>query len=73
MIKTTTVRLPSDTLIQIKAIAAEKGRSQNNIINDLIEKGLKTIGKNKGEIKARKINHKMPYYDPEKNLILKDL
>jgi predicted DNA-binding protein len=72
MIKTTTVRLPSETLIKIKTIAVETGTSQNNIINDLINKGLKATGKDKGKMKSRVINDEMPYYDPEKKLNFKD-
>lgn len=59
-VKTTTIKIPRDTLIKIKAIAVEEGTSQNNIINDLINKGLKIIGENKGKIKAQKINDKLP-------------
>jgi len=60
MIKTTTLRLPSETLIKIKALAVETGKSQNNIINELIDKGLKANEKNKGKIKARLINKELP-------------
>lgn len=58
-VKTTTVKLPTDTLIKIKAMAVEKGTTQNNIINDLINKGLKATGKN-GKIKAKFINNRLP-------------
>ena len=71
-IKTTTIRIPSSTLIKIKSMAVKKGTTQNNIINDLINKGLKNTGKT-GKIKARKINHEMPYYDPDKKLNSMDL
>jgi len=47
-IKTTTLKIPIETLIKIKTMAVEKGTSQNNIINDLIIIGLKDIEKNKG-------------------------
>jgi len=65
-IKTTTIRIPSDTLIKIKSMAVKKGTTQNNIINDLINKGLKNT--EKGKIKARKINHELPFYNPDKKL-----
>jgi len=58
MIKTTTLRLPSETLIKIKAIAVETGKSQNNVMNELINKGLKAT--EKGKIKAKIINDKLP-------------
>ena len=52
MIKTTTLRLPSETLIELKALAIRKGKSQNDIINEFINKGLKTTGK---ELKIKKM------------------
>ena len=73
MIKTTTLRLPSETLIELKALAIRKGKSQNDIINEFINKGLKNSNKLKGKIKARKINHEMPGYDPEKKSNSKDI
>ena len=72
MIKTTTLRLPSETLIKIKAIAVEKGKSQNNIINELINKGLKVNETEKGKLRSRVINHEMLGYDPDKKLDFKD-
>jgi len=38
MIKVTTLRIPSETLIKIKALSVETGKSQNNIMNELINK-----------------------------------
>ena len=60
MIKTTTLRLPSETLIKIKTIAVETGKSQNKVILELIDKGLKDKEKNRGKIKAKLINDKLP-------------
>ena len=71
MIKTTTLRLPSETLIQIKALAVKTGKSQNNIMNELINKGLKTTGNKEGKIKARKIQ--MPFTDSNKKGSLKNI
>jgi predicted HicB family RNase H-like nuclease len=72
MVKTTTLRLPKEILIKIKALAVENGKSQNSIINELINKGLKSYENNEGKIKARVINHEMPGYDPNKKLKLND-
>ena len=72
-VKRTSIKLPKDMLIKIKAIAVEKETTQNNVITDLIAKGLKVNEKNKGKIKAEVINHKMPFYDPEKKVNLDDL
>jgi hypothetical protein len=36
----TSVNIPVDTLIKIKAIAVKKGTSQNNIINEFILRGI---------------------------------
>ena len=72
-VKRTSIKLPKDMLIKIKAIAVEKETTQNNVITDLIAKGLKIQEKNKGKIKARVINHEMPYYDPDKKVNLDDL
>jgi predicted DNA-binding protein len=59
-VKTTTIRIPSDTLIKIKSLAVKKGTTQNNIINDLINRGLKNTEQNKGKIRAKLINEKLP-------------
>jgi hypothetical protein len=40
-------------------MSVEKGTTQNNIINDLINKGLKATGKNE-KIKAKFINNRLP-------------
>jgi len=72
MVKTTTLRLPKEILIKIKALAVENGKSQNSIINELINKGLKSSENNEGKIKARVINHEMPGYDPNKKFKLND-
>jgi len=59
-VKQTSIRLPKEMLIQIKALAVEKETTQNNIITEFIAKGLKTAGKDKPKIKQ------MPFTDPEK-------
>lgn len=70
---TTTIKMPKETLIRIKALAVEKGTSQKNIINDLLNKALKTTdNKTTGKIKARVINKEMPGYDPDKKLNFND-
>ncbi|MGL4669119.1 MAG: hypothetical protein ACRCVG_00780 [Methanobacteriaceae archaeon] len=58
--KTTTIKIPTDILIKIKSMAVKEGTSQNSIINELINKGLENIGKNKGKIKAQLINDTLP-------------
>ncbi|GAA5818979.1 MAG: Pseudogene of conserved hypothetical protein [Methanobrevibacter sp. CfCl-M3] len=40
-------------------MAAKKGKTQNTIINDLINKGL-DAGKDEGRIKTRVINNELP-------------
>jgi len=71
-VKRTSVKLPKDMLIKIKAIAVEKETTQNNVITELISKGLKATEENKGKIKARVINHEMLNYDPNKKLSFED-
>ena len=71
--KTTTVKIPSNILIKIKTLAVEKGTTQNNIINELINRGLQNAETKKGKIKARKINHEMPFYNPDKKGNLKNI
>ena len=66
MIKTTTLKIPSETLIEVKALAIRKGKTQNDIINEFINKGLKASGKKKAKIKQ------MPFVDPDKKGNLKD-
>ena len=58
-VKKTTVHIPIDTLIKIKSIAVKKGTTQNNVINELINKGLENKSKTK-KIKARIINDELP-------------
>ncbi|MGL6298330.1 MAG: hypothetical protein ACRC1M_04095 [Methanobacteriaceae archaeon] len=41
----TSVNIPTDVLIKVKAIAVKKGTSQNNIINEFIGKGIENIEK----------------------------
>jgi len=40
-VKKTSIHIPIDTLIKIKSIAVKKGTTQNNVIIELINKGLK--------------------------------
>jgi len=65
--KKTSIQIPKDMLIEIKAMAVRQGTSQNTIINELIVKGMEKT-KQKGKIKAKVINHKMLGYDPNKKL-----
>jgi len=65
--KKTSIQIPKDMLIEIKAMAVRQGTSQNTIINNLIAKGMEKT-KEKGKIKAKVINHKMLGYDPNKKL-----
>jgi N-acetylglutamate synthase-like GNAT family acetyltransferase len=58
-VKQTSIRLPKEMLIQIKALAVEKETTQNNIITEFIAKGLKTA------VKEPKIKQ-MPFIDPDK-------
>jgi len=39
-VKKTSIQIPIDTLIKIKSLAVKKGTTQNNIIIELIKKGL---------------------------------
>lgn len=50
-VKKTSIHIPIDTLIKIKSIAVKKGTTQNNVINELINKGLEKNEKIKGENK----------------------
>ncbi|MCC7554042.1 MAG: hypothetical protein KO202_06105 [Methanobacteriaceae archaeon] len=68
---TTTIKMPKETLIKIKSLAVEKGTSQKNIINDLINKGLKTTENKEGKKKAREIQ--MPFTDSNKKGSLKNI
>lgn len=70
--KRTTIEISKDTLIKIKAIAVKQGTTQNTIINNLINKGLKATKKQE-KIKTKVINHEMPFYDPKKKVDLDDL
>jgi hypothetical protein len=44
-VKKTTISIPTDTLVKIKELAVRKGTTQNKIINEFINNGLKDIGK----------------------------
>jgi predicted DNA-binding protein len=59
-LKKTSIQIPSETLTKIKSIAAKKGTTQNNIINNLITKGLENIEDTKGKMKSRIINNELP-------------
>ena len=50
-IKKTSIHIPIDTLIKIKSMAVKKGTTQNNIIVELINKGLEKAEKIKEENK----------------------
>ena len=71
--KRTTIEIATDTLIEIKAMAVKQGTTQNNIITDLINKGLKVTKNKQGKIKSRVINHEMLGYDPEKKVSLEEV
>ena len=71
-VKKTSIQIPTDMLIEIKAMAVKQGTTQNKIINNLIAKGMEKT-KQKGKIKARKINHEMPGYDPNHKGSLSDM
>ena len=66
-VKRTTIQIPKDMLIEIKAMAIKQGTTQNTIITNLLAKGMEKT-KKKGKIKAKVINHKIPGYDPDKKL-----
>lgn len=68
-VKRTSIKLPKEMLIKIKAIAVEEETTQNKVITDLIEKGLKAT-KKQGKIKAKKIQ--MPFNNPDKKGSIKD-
>ena len=55
-LKKTSVKIPIDNLIKIKEIAVRKGTTQNNIINEFINKGIENTEKMK--IKEPKIKFK---------------
>jgi hypothetical protein len=55
-VKQTSIKLPKDLLIAIKARAVEKGTTQNNIITDILTKEFKPTGNRK----AKLINDKLP-------------
>jgi len=59
-VKQTSIKIPKEMLIQIKALAVEKEKTQNDIITEFIAKGLKNIEKDKPKIK------KMPFTDPDR-------
>jgi len=51
-LKRTTIQIPKDTLIKIKSMAVKKGKTQNNIINELSTKGIEIEEKIKGTNKV---------------------
>ncbi|KZX17202.1 hypothetical protein [Methanobrevibacter filiformis] len=70
---TTTIKMPKETLIKIKTLAVEKGTTQKNIINELLNEALnRKEHENTGKIKSRVINHEMIGYDPDKKLNFND-
>ena len=66
-VKQTSIKIPKEMLIQIKALAVEKEKTQNDIITEFIAKGLKNIEKDKPKIK------KMPFTDPDRKGNLKNI
>ena len=61
----TSINIPSDTLIKIKTIAVRKGTSQNDVINDFINKGLKNTEEKQGKIKIYVINDELKIPAPK--------
>ncbi|KZX17523.1 hypothetical protein MBCUT_01980 [Methanobrevibacter cuticularis] len=59
-IKQTSIQIPKDTLIKIKAIAVEKGTTQNKVIIDFINKGLENTEPKNRKVKARIISDELP-------------
>ena len=57
-VKKTRIIIPTDTLIQIKAIAVKQGTTQNTVINDLIKNGLENIELSKKKVNEPKIKFK---------------
>lgn len=73
---TTTIKMPKETLIKIKSLAVEKGTSQKNIINELLNQALSMKeNKNTKKIKAKIINDKLmkPQTKTKKYNSLKDM
>jgi hypothetical protein len=70
--KRTTIEISTDTLIEIKAMAVKQGTTQNKIITELINKGLKATGNKEGKLKSRVINHEMLGYKKKKKIHFKD-
>ena len=58
-VKKTTITIPTDALVKIKELAVRRGTTQNNIINEFINNGLKATEK---EPKIKQ----MPFTDPDK-------
>jgi N-acetylglutamate synthase-like GNAT family acetyltransferase len=56
--KQTSIKLPKEMLIKIKALAVEKEMTQNNIITELLAKSLNMNIKSKK--KAKFINDRLP-------------
>ena len=61
----TSIKIPTETLIKIKTLAVRKGTSQNSIIADFIDQGLKNIEKKQGKLKTRIINDELKINAPE--------
>ena len=64
-VKQTSVKLPKEMLIKIKAIAVEKEITQNKVITDLLAKSLNMTEKDKAKKKAKFINDKLPKLEGE--------
>ncbi|MDR1820552.1 MAG: ribbon-helix-helix domain-containing protein [Methanobrevibacter sp.] len=61
MVKTT-IKLEDSLLKSIKKIAIDRNTTQNNLMNEYLEKGLKNelkLKKQEGKIKARIINNRL--------------
>jgi predicted DNA-binding protein len=52
-VKRTTIEIPTNTLIKIKTLAVKEGKTQNNIINELINKGLEKKNKTTADDKSK--------------------
>lgn len=66
-----TVKIEPKLLNKISKIAKDENTTENQIITQMIKEWETT--KNKGKIKARKINDKMPFYDPDKKANSNDM
>lgn len=66
-VKRTSITLPKDILIAIKAKAVEEGTTQSKIIIDVLRKEFEPVGNKKEKIKE------MPFTDPDRKGNLKNI